>query len=164
MCSKVLPLLLHHLLSSPSDVRSAVSSGISHFFAAHYSAKGFSGLDDVTCSRPSTPETSGGGTCRSHNCMPPHFVRSAGSSPSARGPTPAYLDFRSLGAMLDVLEHLRHQEADQHLSPWSQNFWIPDLNYLHAAAAALTVGRNFSVLLYVDIWCQNLRMNKGASG
>ena len=55
--------------------------------------------------------------------------------------------------MLSVISHLREQPINSE-NVWKKNFWIPNLNYLNIAKAALECGAYFSAICYVDIWCQ----------
>ncbi len=156
LCIKLLPYLLHELLlctSSPSAHRT-VSEGLNSFFAAHY--KDSRHPQGAASSRPSTP---GSSTCQT----------------VGENHQPAYLDRSSIHVMLDALQHLRYQPmiagssskrrpAPKSAAPpvccmtkWDQNFWVEKINYLHLAAAALTVGADYQALLYADVWCQSLR-------
>ena len=63
-----------------------------------------------------------------------------------------------ISALVGVVSYTRLQvlppelirDADQ--SIWEQNFWIPGLDYLHVASAALFCSSYSSALLFSDIW------------
>ena len=81
--------------------------------------------------------------------------------------TPSYSDPQTVSVMLGLLKHLRHQDISlvkDKATKWEQNFWLPSLNYLHAAQAALSRSAHFSAVLYADIWCQSQRLDSQCSG
>lgn len=63
--------------------------------------------------------------------------------------------------MLNLVSHLRLQPFPRDDSTWKRNFWLRELNYLHVARAALDCSAYFSAVLYIDIWCQNHRVDNG---
>ena len=65
---------------------------------------------------------------------------------------------QSVGALLDVVIHLRQQAMPPRLATrgqncWESNFWLADINYLHCARAALSCGRPTDAILLASIWC-----------
>ena len=64
---------------------------------------------------------------------------------------------QSVGALLDVVIHLRQQAMPPRLATrgqncWESNFWLADINYLHCARAALSCGRPTDAILLASIW------------
>ena len=73
---------------------------------------------------------------------------------------PAFSDPQSVSVMLDLVRHLRHQDISsvrRGATKWDQNFWLPSLDYLAVAQAALSRSAHFSAVIYADIWCQKQR-------
>ena len=80
---------------------------------------------------------------------------SSSLSPSSTFP---HLRPQSVGALLDVVTHLRQQPMPPRLATrgqncWESNFWLADINYLHCARAALSCGRPTDALQLASIWC-----------
>lgn len=63
----------------------------------------------------------------------------------------------SVGAVLEVVTHLRAQPLPPHLARenncWENNFWLANINYLHCARAALSCGAPAEALLLASVWC-----------
>ena len=65
------------------------------------------------------------------------------------------IDVKCVKTMLQLVKFLRKQSRNLQ-TPWQDNFWIPELNYLHVANSAFKCRDYIGCLIFCDIWSQTV--------
>ena len=68
------------------------------------------------------------------------------------------VDVKCVKTMLQLVKFLRKQSRNLQ-TPWQDNFWIPELNYLHVANSAFKCQDYIGCLAFCDIWSQTAVSN-----